>query len=97
MAAVQDGDIKKIIWWLSHRADVNCEYPKGTGKSPLHQAVAQSNADVVYFLLQVSPTAIYFSLPTPNTFTSAYFSHLSMHSSKLCRMGPTCIAKTPAD
>ena len=34
--AVLTGDSKGVMWWLSHKADINCMHIDGSGKTPLH-------------------------------------------------------------
>lgn len=52
MDAVLACDIKAIMWWLSHKADINCSYPEGSGRTPLHAAIESKNMNVSVFLLQ---------------------------------------------
>ena len=51
MEAVTVSDVSKIMWWISHKAVVNCEYPPGSGRSPLHNALKLQNVNVIGYLL----------------------------------------------
>jgi len=51
MEAVAKSDVGKIMWWISHKAHVNCEHPKGSGKSPLHSALILQNRNIIAYLL----------------------------------------------
>jgi hypothetical protein len=52
MDAVLAGDIKAIMWWLSHKADINCTHPDGSGRTPLHIAIENNQKNVISFLVQ---------------------------------------------
>ena len=43
--------MQKIMWWISHKAVVNCEHPDGSRQSPLHAAIMKQNIHVVSYLL----------------------------------------------
>ena len=51
MESVASGDIPKLMWWTSHKAQINCEYPKGSGRTPLHEALVLGNVNVIGYLL----------------------------------------------
>lgn len=51
MEAVAKGSVGKIMWWIAHKAHVNCEHPAGSGKSPLHAALLLQNRNVIAYLL----------------------------------------------
>lgn len=52
MEAVKAGNLKDVIWWISHKADINCTHPPGTGRTLLHEAITHEHVNVVAFLLQ---------------------------------------------
>lgn len=52
MEAVLAGDIKAIMYWLSHKADINCSYPEGSGRTPLQTAIERKLVNVTAFLVQ---------------------------------------------
>ena len=51
MEAVAASDVQKLMWWTSHKAQINCEYPKGSGRTPLHEALVVGNVNMIGFLL----------------------------------------------
>lgn len=54
MEAVAADDVVKLMWWLSHKADVNCESLDGLRNTPLHEAIRLRHVNMVAFLVEVS-------------------------------------------
>ena len=54
MRAIRRNSVYEMLWWSSHKAVVNCEYPIGSGHTPLHEALLYRNPIVIGYLLMVS-------------------------------------------
>lgn len=50
MEAAATGSVSSVLFWLTHKADVNCSAPD-TGCTPLHEAISGSHVQLTAFLL----------------------------------------------
>ena len=51
MESIANDDVKGVLWWVSHNASVNADYPVGSGRTPLHEAVEKGHITLTALLV----------------------------------------------